>query len=87
MDFGLSIGSEILFITKHINHHNFCPNLNIGNLSVLESPGHPRDAQKDKKHCRIKWIKYMYSTISEMFVCGLLHDMTHIETILLYTAL
>ena len=41
MDFGFSIVSDILFITKHRNDHNFGPNLNIDYIhSVLDSPGH-----------------------------------------------
>ena len=50
VDFRLSIGSDILLITKHIDHHNFGPNLNIEKiLSVLESPGHPQEAKKKTK--------------------------------------
>ena len=42
MDLGFSIVSDILFITKHKNDHNFGPNLNIDKiLSVIDSPGHP----------------------------------------------
>ena len=50
MDLGFSIVSDILFITKHKNDHNFGPNLNIDKiLSVIDSPGHPREAKKEKK--------------------------------------
>ena len=50
MGLGFSIVSDILFITKHKNDHNFGPNLNIDNiLSVLDGPGHSRDAKKEQK--------------------------------------
>ena len=46
MDLGFSIVSDILFITKHKNDHNFGPNLNIDKiLSVLDSPGHSLEAK------------------------------------------
>ena len=31
--------------------------------------------------------KYMYFTTLEIFICRLLHDVTHVEIILLYAAL
>ena len=50
MDLGFSIVSDILFITKHKNDHNFGPNLNIDKiLSVLDSPGHSREVKKEQK--------------------------------------
>ena len=49
MDLGFSIVSDILFITKHKNDHNFGPNLNIDKiLSVLDSPGHSREVKKEQ---------------------------------------
>ena len=49
-DLGVSIVSDILFITKHENDHNFGPNLSIDKfLSVLDSPGHSREAKKRAK--------------------------------------
>ena len=71
MDLGFSIVSDILFITKHKNDHNFGPNLNIDKiLSVLDSPGHSREAKKeqkplshkvgiDKGSCRVIWVAVM----------------------------
>ena len=50
MDLGFSIVSDIPFITKHKNDHNFVPNLNIDKiLSVIDSPGHSRKAKKVQK--------------------------------------
>ena len=50
MDLGFSIVSDILFITIHKSDHNFGPNLNIDKiLSVLDSPGHSREAKKEQK--------------------------------------
>ena len=50
MDLGLSIVSDILFITKPKNHHNFGPNLNIDKIiSVINSPDHSREAKKEQK--------------------------------------
>ena len=46
MDLGFSIVSDILFITKHKNDHNFGPNLNIVKiLSVLDNQGIFREAK------------------------------------------
>ena len=46
MDLGFSIVSDIPFITKPKNDHNFGPNLNIWKiLSLLGSPGHSQEAQ------------------------------------------
>ena len=50
MELGFSIVSDVLFITKHKSDHNFGPNLNIDKiLSVIESPGHFREAKKEQK--------------------------------------
>ena len=50
MDLGFSIVSDILFITKHKNDHNFAPNLNIDKIiSVLDSPGHSQEVKKEQK--------------------------------------
>ena len=50
MDLGFSIVSDIPFITKHKNDHNFVSNLNIDKiLSVIDSPGHSRKAKKVQK--------------------------------------
>ena len=50
MDIGFSIVSDILFITKHKNDHNFGPNLNIDKiLSVFDSPCHSREVKKEQK--------------------------------------
>ena len=50
MDSGFSIVSDILFITKHKSDHNFGPYLNIDkSLSVIERPGHFREAKKEQK--------------------------------------
>ena len=50
MDLEFSMVSDILFITKHKNDHNFGPNLNIEKiLSVLDSLCHPREAKKEQK--------------------------------------
>ena len=58
MDVVLSIVLDILFITKHKSDHNVGPNLNIDKLfSVKVSPGSSREAKKDKRHFRIKWVK------------------------------
>ena len=47
-DLGFSIVSDIPFITKHKNDHNFGPNLNIDNiLSVLDSLDHSREAKNN----------------------------------------
>ena len=50
MDLGFSIVLDILFITIHKNDHNFGPNLNIDKiLSIIDSPGHSREAKKEQK--------------------------------------
>ena len=50
MNLGFSIVSDILFTTKHKNNHNFGPNLNIEKiLSVIDSPGHFKEAKKEQK--------------------------------------
>ena len=50
MELGFSIVSDILFITKHKNYHNFGPNLNIDKiLSVIDSPVYSREAKKEQK--------------------------------------
>ena len=50
MDLEFSIVSDILFITKHKNDHNFGPNLNIEKIrSLLDSPCHPRESKKEQK--------------------------------------
>ena len=49
-DLVFSIVSNIPFITKHKNDHNFGPNLNIDKtLSVLDSLDHSREAKKEQK--------------------------------------
>ena len=49
MDFVFSIVSDIPFITTHENDYNFGPNLNIDKiLSVIDSPGHSREAPKEQ---------------------------------------
>ena len=54
MDLGFSLVSDILFITKHKNDHNFGPNLNIDKiLSVLDSPGHSREPKKSKNQIKL----------------------------------
>ena len=58
MDVGFSIVLDILFITKHKSDHNVGPNLSIDKLfSVIDRPGHSREAKKTKRHFRIKWVK------------------------------
>ena len=52
MDLGFSIllVSDTLFITIHENDHNFGPSLNIDKiLSVMDSPGHSREAKNEQK--------------------------------------
>ena len=50
MDLGFSIVSDIPFITIHKSDHNVGPNLNIDKiLSVIDSPGHSREAKKEQK--------------------------------------
>ena len=66
MDLGFSIVSDILFITKHKNDHNFGSNLKIDKiLSVLYSPGHPRDVKKEQKALshKVGWLFHSVSVI------------------------
>ena len=50
MDLGVSIVSDILFITKHKNDHNFDSDLNIDKIhSVLDSPCHSRETKLGQK--------------------------------------
>ena len=50
MDLGVSIVSDILFITIHEHDHNFGPYLNIDKIiSVMDSPGHSREAKKEQE--------------------------------------